>query len=255
MTTLNSDEAAAILRRAAELEDELDAARGDMPDGIDMAALEQAAGEVGISVEAVRQAYAELQVGGIPPEEADRRHPAVRPTDLMGPARVAEQRVIRLPVDVVRDRIGRLLRQQTFELRRSTATSSLWRRREDFTASIKRGFDVSKKIKLTDARAVRVNLTEVIDRDGEPATLVRAEADLGQVRTGAAAASLAIPTGVMASLAGIGAIAGEPAAVVTAAAGWLPLMAGSIGIGHVLYRKQYLKVGEVLGMYLDGLEG
>jgi hypothetical protein len=168
---------------------------------------------------------------------------------------VAEQRVIRLPIDVVRDRIGRLLRQQTFELRRSNANSSLWRRREDFSASVKRGFDFSKKIKLTDARAVRVNLTEVTDRDGEPATLVRAEADIGQIRIGATVGSVAIPTGVMASVVGIGAVAGEPAAVVTAAAAWLPLTAGSLGVGRVVYRKQYLKVGEVLGMYLDELEG
>jgi hypothetical protein len=255
MGMLNSDEVAAILRRAAELEDELDAARGLAPDRIDMAAVEQAAGEVGISAEAVRQAYAELQVGGIPPEPADRNRPSARPTEVMGPARVAEQRVIGLPLDVVRDRIGRLLRQQTFELRRSTATSSLWRRREDFSASMKRGFDFSKRIKLTDARAVRVNLTEVTDRDGRPATLVRAEADIGQIRTASTVASVAVPTGLMAGVAGIGTIAGEPVALVVAAAGWLPAAAGGLGIGRVLYRKQYVKVGEVLGMYLDGLEG
>jgi hypothetical protein len=155
----------------------------------------------------------------------------------------------------VRDRIGRLLRQQTFELRRSTANSSLWRRRDDFSASVKRSFDWSKRIKLTDARAITVNLTEVTDRDGRPATLVRAQADIGQIRTGATVASVAVPTGIMASLAGMGAIAGEPAAVVLAAAGWLPATAGGLGVGRVLYRKQYLKVGEVLGMYLDQLEG
>jgi hypothetical protein len=248
---LSGDEVAALLRRAAELDDELDAARGQAPDRIDLAAVEQAAGEVGISLEAVRQAYAELQVGGIPAKAPDHR-PA--PSELIGPARVAEQRVVRLPVDQVRHRIGRLLRQQTFELRRSNATSSLWRRREDISASVKRGFDFSKKIKLTDARAVTVNLTEVTDRDGQPATLIRAEADIGQIRTGATVASVAIPTGVMASLAGIGALAGEPVAMVVAAAGWLPATAGSLGVGRALYRKQYHKVGEVLGMYLDQLE-
>jgi hypothetical protein len=251
MEMLSSDEVAAILRRAAELEDERDAADGLVPDRIDMTAVEQAAGEVGISVEAVRQAYAELQVGGIAPEPAGR----TASMELIGPARVAEQRVVRLPLEQVRDRIGRVLRQQTFELRRSNDTSSLWRRRDDFSASVKRGFDFSKKIKLTDARAVRVNLTEVTDRDGSPATLVRAEADIGQIRTGATVASIAIPTGLMASLAGMGAIAGEPTAVVVAAAGWLPATAGSLGVGRRLYRKQHLKVGEVLGMYLDGLGG
>jgi len=248
---LSSDEVAAILRRAAELEDERDAATGLPPDKIDLAAVEQAAGEVGISLEAVRQAYAELQVGGLPPETAAA---SSRP-EIIGPSRVAEQRVLHLSPDQVRDRIGRMLRQQTFELRRSNASASLWRRREDVSASVKRAFDFSKKIKLTDARAVSVQLTEVTDREGRPATLVRLEADIGQIRAGTTAASVGVPTGLAVVAGGIGALAGAPAVVLVAASGWLPVTAGAVGLGRFFYRKEYLKVGEILGMYLDRLEG
>ena len=96
LTMLSSDEVSAILRRAAELEDERESAAGLAPDRIDLDAVEQAAGEVGISLEAVRQAYAELQVGGLPIESDELGSSRPR---LLGPAQVAEQRVIRLPVD------------------------------------------------------------------------------------------------------------------------------------------------------------
>jgi hypothetical protein len=247
---LSADEVAAILRRAAELEDER-GTEGQLPDRIDLTAVEQAASEVGISTEAVRQAYAELQVGGIAAERPERWGPS----ELFGRDLVAEQRVIRLPIDQARDRIGRLLRQQTFELRRSSENASLWRRREDISASVRRSFDFSKKIKLSDARAITVNLSEVTDGSGRPATLVRMVADIGQIRTGTTIATVAAPTGIAAVAGGIGALVGEPTVVVAAVAGWLPVTAGAVGLGRVLYRKEYLKVSEVLGMYLDQLEG
>ncbi|MGH9119428.1 MAG: hypothetical protein ACRD0A_16610 [Acidimicrobiales bacterium] len=248
---LTSDEVSAILRRAAEIENERDTADGLAPGQIDLAAVEQAAGEVGISVEAVRQAYAELQVGGLPAEpDGSSSRPAV-----IGPAKVAEQRVVRLPPDEVRERIGRMLHKQTFELRRSSANASLWRRRDDFGASVRRGFDFNKNIKLADARAITVQLTEVADRDRRPATLVRLEADIGQIKAGTAAATVAVPTGLAVAAGGIGALVGEPAVMVLAAGAWLPVTAGSVGLGRFLYRKEYLKVGELLGMFLDRLEG
>ena len=40
-----------------------------------------------------------------------------------------------------------------------------------------------------------------------------------------------------------------------AAGAWIPLTAGSVGVGRFLYRKEYLKVSELLGMFLDRLEG
>jgi hypothetical protein len=250
---LSADEVAAILRRAAELEDEREAANGQIPDKIELAAVEQAAGEVGISADAVRRAYAELQVGGIPPEPTNPSRWA--PSELFGNDLVAEQRVVRLTIDQARDRIGRLLRGQTFELRRSSENASLWRRRNDMSASMRRSFDFSKKIKLTSARAITVNLTEVTDRDGRPATLVRLVADIGQIRTGTTVATVGAPTGVAAVAGGVGALVGEPTVVFAAIASWLPITAGAVGLGRALYRKECVKVNEVLGMYLDQLEG
>ena len=253
VVSLRSDEVAAILRRAAELEDERDAAAGVSSDALDLAAVEQAAGEVGISLESVRQAYAELQVGGLPAEVPVKGRAGG--VELIGPSRVSEQRVVALTSDEVRDRIGRLLRQQTFELRRSSGTSSLWRRRDDMSASFKRGFDFSKKIKLTEARAITVQLTEVADRSGNPATLVRLEADIGQIRAGTTAAAVVAPTTAAAVAGGIGVLVGEPATLLAAVGIWAPVTAGAVGLGRFLYRREYHKVSELLGMYLERLGG
>jgi hypothetical protein len=249
---LSSDEVAAILRRAAEIESDLEAARGGPPDRIDLAAVEQAAAEVGISSEAVRRAHAELRVGGLAggPEEGG----------IIGPPTVAEQRVVDLPLDEARDRIGRWLRQQTFELRRSSDAASRWKRREDMSASMRRTFDFSKRIKLTDARSVTVQLTEVVDRDDRPATLVRLEADIGQIRTGAAVGAVAGAVTAGAAVGLVGAAVGAPVLASDAsefvawwAVGSAALTPAGLGIARRGYRRKRENVGEVLGMFLDQL--
>jgi hypothetical protein len=171
---LTGDEVSAVLRRSAELESEREAAGAIPPDRIDLESVEQAAVEVGISIESVRQAYAELRVGGL-------TAPTTRPTRApFGPVTVAEQRVVSLSVATARKRISRLLRAQTFELRRATETASRWRRRDDPSASIRRAIDWSRRIQLTEARTITVRLSEVVDRHGRPATLLRVEADIGR---------------------------------------------------------------------------
>jgi hypothetical protein len=248
---LTSDEVAAVLRRAAELDSESQTDDA-VADRVGLAAVEQAAGEVGISVEAVRLAYAELRVGGLPDEAA-----APASHGLLGPPMVAEQKVVYLPPHEVRDRVGRWLRQQTFELRRSSPELSRWKRREDMSASMRRTFDFSKKIKLTDARAITVQLTEVVDRDDRPATLVRLEADTGQIRTGAAVGAVAGAAvgggfvGLMTALAGSPPVA--PELLIGFGAGWAALTPVGLGIARWGYARKRETVAEVLGMFLDQL--
>jgi hypothetical protein len=249
---LTSDEVAAVLRRAAELDAELATPQDAAADRVGLAAVEQAAAEVGISVEAVRLAYAELRVGGLPDEPA-----APPPRRIIGPPTVAEQKVVYLPPDEVRDRVGRWLRQQTFELRRSSPESSRWKRREDMSASMRRTFDFSKKIKLEDPRAITVQLTEVVDRDGRPATLVRLEADTGQIRTGATVGAVACAAvgggfvGIMTAIAGAPPVA--PELLIGLGAGWAALTPVGLGIARWGYARKRETVAEVLGMFLDQL--
>jgi hypothetical protein len=253
-TLLTSDEVAAVLRRAAELDAGIDEASGDTGGRIDLAVIEQAAGEVGLSPAAVRQAYAELQTGAIEPAG---KAPAKHPGRVLGPAIVVEQRVVHLPIEQVRDRVGAFLRRQTFELRRSTPESSLWRRREDVAASFKRAFDFSKNIKLEDPRAVTVHLTAVVDQEGRPATLVRLEADLGQIKTGGAIAAVSC-AGVAGAFAGITfAVAGSPPVAPELLLGWAATWAAftPAGLGIARYRltRKRDKVAELLASFLDGL--
>ncbi|MGH9244437.1 MAG: hypothetical protein ACRD29_09000 [Acidimicrobiales bacterium] len=249
---LTSDEVAAVLRRAAELEGEGSPGDGSQTDRIDLTAVEQAAAEVGLSPAAVKRAYAELQVGSLGAQQAIARTEG----GIIGPAAVAEQRVVHLSPDEVRARAGRFLQRQTFELRRSNPEFSLWRRRSDVAASVRRAFDFSKRIKLTQPRAITVHLTEVVDLADQPATLVRVEADLGHIKAGTAVATVGTPTAVAAAGGVLGVLfSNDPAWVMAAAGGWVPVTAGAVGLGRFLYGRERRKVAELLASFLDGLEG
>jgi hypothetical protein len=178
---LTSDEVAAVLRRASELDQ-----RGDQhPAGIELAALEEAAGEVGLSPAAVHQALAELDVG------------ALRRTDGV----VAEQSVIERPIDRVERDLERLLHRQLLVVRRD-GHRSLWQRRTDVYANVVRYTDPRGWQRLRAIRELRVHLAAV--DDGE-STLVRLEVD--GMREPSLSARVGLP-------AGAGALAGGGAALV-----------------------------------------
>jgi hypothetical protein len=251
---LTPDEVAAVLRRAAELDAAVDDATGEQYGRVDLVTVEQAASEVGLSPAAVRQAYAELQTGAIEPAGAV---PARHAGRILGPSTIVEQRVVHLPPEQVRDRVGAFLRRQTFELRRSTPESSLWRRREDVAASFRRAFDFSKNIKLEDPRAITVHLTSVVDQDGRSATLVRLEADIGQVKTGAAVGAIS-GAGVAGAFAGItfalvGAPPVAPELLLGWGAGWAAFTPAGLGIARYGLNRKRAKVAELLALFLDGL--
>jgi hypothetical protein len=123
---LTADEAAAVLRRAVELDtgDSLAPSGGEL---IEVGTLEQAAAEVGLSPVAVPRAVAELRAGALEPVAGT--SPATS-TRLVGPRVAAHQRVLGLTPDQV-ERAGRVLQRQLFELRRADMGRALWRQRRD----------------------------------------------------------------------------------------------------------------------------
>jgi hypothetical protein len=151
---LTSDEVAAVLRRAAELDGEHDR----RPDGVEYEALEAAASEVGLSPMAIRRAVAELDVGALE----------------RGPTVVAEQCVIERPLARVASDVDRSLRRQLLVLMRRDGSSSWWSSRSDPGAQVRRAFNPRGRIVLADVDELRVHLAAI--EDGR-STLVRLEVD------------------------------------------------------------------------------
>lgn len=215
---LNEADVALVLRRAAELD-----GAEHRPDasGIEVAALEEAAREVGISEGAVRRAVTELRADVLPVATSGRveRH---------GPATVRAERLVTFPSGSVRDRLGKALRKETFRLRRTDPERATWERRSDTMAEIRRGLDLSGRLKLGDARLVTVTAVAVPDGSG---TLVCLEADIRRTRNGVLTTSTGVPAVLAATGAGALALI-DPlfllsAPPLTAGAGYAGLRAGA----------------------------
>src|SRR5690606_10059769 len=98
---LTPDEVALVLRRAAEIEAASDGTVDD--EGLDAAAVEEAAREAGLSPLAVRQAVAELQVGALPVA------PATRNGGLTASRFVSEQRLVDSAPEIVHAKVDRFM--------------------------------------------------------------------------------------------------------------------------------------------------
>ncbi|MFP3901264.1 MAG: hypothetical protein ACLFXM_10440 [Acidimicrobiia bacterium] len=238
---LTSDEVAAVLRRASEI----DAERGRPDEGgrIDARAVEEAAGEVGLSPVAVRQAIAELRAGALPEPSA---HRGAR---LAASRVVTEQRLVARPVDEAHATIERFLRTQMLDLRRRSGDRAVYRPRSDLVASLRRGLDFAGTIKLDGIRTVSVVVTPADDR----LTLVRIDAELTSGRAGivggasAAGATVALLTG------GAGAALGEPALVAAAVPAGAGVGAGGLWIAGTRWQRRRRDVADVLAHLLHGL--
>ncbi|HEX6238054.1 MAG TPA: hypothetical protein VFZ68_12720 [Acidimicrobiales bacterium] len=237
---LTNDEVAAVLRRASEI----DTGRGrpDEDGRIDARAVEEAAGEVGLSPVAVRQAIAELRAGVLP-------EPQPRGARLAASRVVTEQRLVERPVDEVHATIERFLRTQMLDLRRRSADRAVYRPRSDLVASLRRGLDFAGTIKLDGIRTVSVVVTPADDR----LTLVRIDAELTSGRAGivggasAAGATVALLTG------GAGAALGEPALVAAAVPAGAGVGAGGLWIAGARWQRRRQDVADVLAHLLHGL--
>jgi hypothetical protein len=205
---LTGDEVAAVLRRAAELDKGSDDPRFDI--GMEVAVLEEAAAEVGLSPAAVRQAVAELDVGAL--DKPDLRNV------------ISEQAVILRPLDRLAVDVDRMLRRQLLVIVRRQGNRTQWRARSDPGANLRRALNRRGSLRLNHVRELRVTLAAL---EEDQATLVRFEVD-GPTGRGAALPVAATATtgaaGVGAALAiGSPTIAAAGAGIAVAAAGLIAL--------------------------------
>lgn len=164
---LDQEQVAQVLRRAAELDGQLERPSS----GLDPVVVEEAAVEAGLSRGAVRQALAELRAGALPGSDTRR--------SLVGPASVVVQRALPAPSSVVRAELERFLRSQLFARSRQVGERQRWVRREGLVPNLRRTLDFKRNLVLTSVRSLDLS---VVDQDDEGRrTIVRLEADLGAV--------------------------------------------------------------------------
>lgn len=256
---LSRDEVAIVLRRAAEID-----AAGLGPsdaDGYDPAAVEAAAGEVGLSPEAVRRAVAELRVGSLadePEPKAARRRRARTGravAQAAGPVpnrrradTVVDQRTVRFAPDDVLGAIDRLLRSQMFLPGRRTGDRAVFRPRDDLAAKLRRKLDLARTIRLDGISCVTAVATPA---DG--GTLVRVEAELERSRASVLAGSAGAGAGVALTMGFAGALVGEAALVIAALPAGTFLAAGGMRVRAQRWELQREEIGDSLAAVLDRL--
>ncbi len=228
---LDPSAAERVIRRANELAD------GDEHrDGIEPAALIEAALDVGIPEKAIRQSLALERIGPAPqPQRLDR---------LVGPAIVAEQRVLGAGPDEVLDLLDRWLvkRHHLRRVRRRTNDVE-WARRDDPLAGARRAVSgVSGNARLGTAPRVRATAHSIDETD----TVLRVSVDRsGTRRTALVSGGLFGATGIACATVGI--VATAP--IVFAA---IPTLAAS---GYVMAsaHKQAGRFDDELGRVLDAV--
>lgn len=176
---LSPEEAASVIRRAAEL----DAGRvPGLPDdaGLDRDAVSTAALEAGISGSAVRRALAELDAGGLAP---------VPTSGMFGPGSVTVERIVPRHTGVATAAIHAWLKSQTFEIDRKRGQHTTWVRRADWFAKARRAVDLRKSLKLRDVESVSLSVARVDDRQ----TLVRITASHEETKQGYRIGAIGVP--------------------------------------------------------------
>jgi hypothetical protein len=237
---LTSEDVALVMQRAAELD-----GQAELPDvdGIDAAAVEAAAREVGLPTSAVRQALAELHAGTL--------EPTGRGTGERGNARRAvEARVVATPAETVHTTMEQFLRRQTFDLRRRHGPQAIYRSRFDVAAKVRRGIDLKGSIQLNGVRTV----TLTVSPSGDRRHLVRLEAELVSLPGRAKAAALGAGSLVFATVAIVGVNLFDGWLAITGAALAAGILAGR-WLGRRLLRRRNEEVCEVLAGFLDSVEG
>ncbi len=160
---LTSDEAAAVFRRAAELDLRHSSTPGR---GLDFAALEQAGVEAGLSRDSIRQALAEIKAGAL--EQTVRQHDAVITRTLRG--------------SDLEHEIERFMRQQRLRVARRFGDRTVWEPETGLGASLAKSLDFNRRIVL---REITQLTTCVVPVPGSPGlSHVRLELDLMRVRRG-----------------------------------------------------------------------
>lgn len=242
---LDDEQIALVIRRASELDGQSPAG----PPGLDLALLEEAAVEAGLSRESVRRAVAELRAGAL---ALDAGAP-VRRTAL-GPPSLTVSRCLPGPVAEVDSILRRFLAKEQFHLRRDFGTASSWTRRQDVGARVRVQYDrsIHRRLLLRDAEQVELAVVEEPGPRGM--VMVKLTVDVKPLRR---AHRVAVGKGASAGAA----VAGVALVVLSMPVEALAVpaaMAGGVALGHRRgvhqYRDMVADVETALEGFLDGVE-
>ena len=250
---LDDWEVSLVLRRAAEL----DHRPASGPPGVDLEAVEEAAAEVGLSPESVRRAVAELRAGAL----ATGGGRAGRRVLTLGPPVLSVSRAVPGPAPAVAAWLHEVLGRQLFCLRRDqdglrgpNARISLWERRDDVAAGLRRGLDSLRERQLVFRDVRRVTAVVAEEPGGEGRVVVRLELDVAAARR--AQTALVASGGVLGAAAVGGTVlAGglDPALLLVGPLGGGMAVAGH-GVGKRFYRRQVGELELAAEGVLDRLE-
>ena len=241
---LDDEQIALVIRRASELDGQSPAGQP----GLDLALLEEAAVEAGLSRESVRRAVAELRAGAL---ALDAGRPSRRASL---PPTLTVSRCVPGPFAAVDDILRRFLAKEQFHLRRDFGTSSTWTRRQDVGARVRVQYDKSIHRRLLLRDAEQVELAVVEEPGDRGMVMVKLTVDVQPLRR---AHRVALGKGATAgvALAGVGlAWLGMPEAMVV-----VPVATGAgVALGHrrgvSRYRDMVAEVETAVEGFLDGVE-
>jgi len=244
---LEDSEVALVLRRAAEL----DRRPPMVSPGVELAAVEEAAVEVGLSRQAVRQAVAELRAGALASTPA-----AGGARRVLGPPTLTVVRTVPGPASAVRSWLHDFLVGQLFCLRRDHEDHTRWEQRDDLAASVRRGLDVLRERRFVLGDVQRLDAVVVEEPGGDGArAVVRLQLDVRHARR--AQTALVASAGVAGAAVVAGTVLGagglDPSLVLTAPLGGGIAAAGH-GAGRWLYRRQVEELKLAAEGVLDRLE-
>lgn len=231
---MTPEEAAAVLRRAAELQ----AADLGREDALDAAAVVQLGSELGLREDAVRSALAERPGPGAMPGS-----PVVLGLD----AEVLVRRRVGAGPQAVQDHVGRWLQQQCMQRHRRLDDATTWRPRTGPLADLRRGLDLSRRIVVKGVAAV-----EVRTQAEGTGTHVSIALSMTPARAEALGLLVALPTVAVGTATAVAGVLVGPEALLalplTGAAGG----AGWLGARTVLSNRKRQVADAVEGV-LDGL--
>lgn len=238
---LSPDAAAAVLRRAAEL----DTPSLSDHDALDERVVRDAAREVGLSEAAVDRAVQEWRTGVLEPL------PELTPDARVGLlATVAVETRVLVPPPVAAERMQAWLQSQWFERRRVRGSESEWAPRPGLLAGARRAVDVQKRLRLKGVGRVRLCVAPAAQ-----GSRVRVVAELGDARNellvGMVVAPAVVVAGTLGAVLGMDGDAGPEVLLA------LPTLLGAGGVGwagarHVLGRRR-AQLTEDLERVLDDL--
>ena len=230
---ITSDEAAAVFRRAAELDLRRSAPKGRE---LDFAALEQAGLEAGLSRDAIRQAVAEVKAGAL--EVVLPRH------------RVVVARTVDIPQDKLERAVAAFMKQQNCKLIRRLDDRTIWLPDRSMWGNLRRAVDFGKKIVLREVGEVT---TCIVPIPGEPGrSHVRFEIDMARVRRGWNAIPIAAGVVGVAGMTVAGVL--DPVVLLGAVPGTAAVVGGGLAGARAGYRGSVRRNATAVERFLDFLE-